>query len=243
MNNTTTPRQPIAMIVLSLILLSGLIVISIVLISSFGSAAPAPTEMPSPTNTPDMGSGAEIIPINPPQALTNFVAADANGDTISLSDLRGKWALLYFGYINCPDFCPLTMTEFVQVKSMLGERADQFNFVLVSIDPERDTPEALQTYLANFDPAFIGMLGDLDTLRPLEAEYGLSILFPDAGTPAGNSMPGMDGIPMTAIDGGYIVDHTTYSYLIDPDGNLRAIFSFNTSAEAMIAEFERVSAS
>jgi protein SCO1/2 len=243
--HSTTPRQPFALIVLSLVLFGGLLVIGVVLLDSSGAASPAPTAAPRPTNTPDFAAGAQIIPINPPQTLTDFSGIDGDGSPIALTDLRGKWTLLYFGYVNCPDFCPLTLAEFVQVKTLLGDAATQFNFVLVSIDPERDTPDDIRAYVASFDPSFIGIQAELDALRPIEAEYGLTVITPQPGATPAHTMPGMPdmNMPMTAIDGGYLIDHTTYSYLIDPDGALRSIISFNTPAEAVVAEYQRVSAS
>ena len=237
MANSSTPRQPIAMITLSLILIGGLLLIGVVLINNFSGNTPAATPTARATNTPDVAAGASVIPINPPQTLTDFAAIDTNGESTSLSDLRGKWAMVYFGYANCPDFCPLTMAQFVQIKAMLGARADEFDFVMVSIDPERDTPEIIRTYLNNFDSTFVGMLVDPQTLVPIENEYGLTINVPEAGTLVPHSMPGMENA--AALDGGYLIDHTTYSYLIDPDGNLRVIFSFNTSAQTMFDEIMR----
>ena len=98
--------------------------------------------------------------IEPPVQAIDFTLPDQNGKDFRLSDQKGKVVLLFFGYTNCPDECPVTLADFVKIKAKLGNKADQVKFVLVTTDPERDTAVRMQEYLANFDPAFVGLVGD-----------------------------------------------------------------------------------
>lgn len=227
-------------------LITGLVLMGFVLIREVAERGSA-TAIP-PTSTPDISEDGGIFPITPPQPLTDFAFIRDDGSSIRLSDLSAneRYTLVYFGYVNCPDFCPLTMVEFTRVKRLLGERADSFNFALISIDPERDTPPDIRAYLDRYDPAFIGIQGETVALEQIADEYGLSITIPPPGSTAvPHNMPGMDmsapDAAMTAaLDGDYLVNHTTYTYLIDPQGRLSAIFSFNTTAEAIVRQIERV---
>ena len=98
--------------------------------------------------------GSLIEPATPayPIALN-----DANGDLFSLQAQQGKVVMIYFGYTNCPDLCPTTLSDFKKIRDSLSERADEIEFVMVTIDPERDTPERAAQYVSAFDPSFIGL--------------------------------------------------------------------------------------
>lgn len=151
--------------------------------------------------------------IDPPRELSNFTLTSHTGDPISLSDLRGKVALVYFGYTHCPDVCPITLGEFKQVKQALGAEAEDVAFVMISVDGERDTPERLADYIANFDEAFIGMTGDEQTLRRISEDFDLFF----------EKHPGEN----------YIVDHTASVFMIDPESRLATIFAYGTEPEVM----------
>lgn len=155
---------------------------------------------------------------DPPQPLSDFTLTSHTNEPFSLSDLRGKAVLLYFGYTRCPDFCPLTMLEFKQVKKALGEQADQVAFVFISVDGARDTPAVLANFIARFDPDFIALTGDEPTLRRIGADYNLQF--------AKVERSGSDN---------YLVDHTASTFLIAPDGRLVERFAFGTDA-GVIAE-------
>jgi protein SCO1/2 len=241
----TAPPQRGALIVLSLILILGVLLIGAEMVNQVAGLTAARTALP-PTNTPDLVVSAFIIPIEPPLVLNDFTLTRDDGTPIRLwDDLAGKYTLVYFGYTNCPDYCPLTLAKFLRVKSLLGEQADQFNFVLISVDPYRDTPQVIRAYLDQFDEAFIGFQGAPDVFEQIEGDYGLSLNVPPPdSTPMPHNMEGMEMLstPMTAVDGGYLVDHSAYSYLIDPEGRLRVIFGYETTFEEMLAEIERVMA-
>ena len=152
--------------------------------------------------------------------LQDFTLHGNTGDDVSLSDWRGDYALMFFGYSHCPDFCPNTLAKFTQIEEGLDEDAGRVKFVFVSVDGERDTPEVLDEYVTRFDPAFIGLQGNDATLGEIAGDYGLQY---ELHTDEADE------------DGNYAVDHTTSSYLIDPEGRLRAIISYSADDEDVLA--------
>ncbi|MBL8147844.1 MAG: SCO family protein [Anaerolineae bacterium] len=176
-------------------------------------AAAAPTvSFVIPTD--DGLAGEEIVP---PLQLLDFTLPASTGEDLSLSEItgRGKWTMLYFGYLHCPDFCPTTLAEFTRTQQILGDAAENVQLVFVSVDGERDTPELIAAYLANFNPAFIGLQGNDETLDAIAPDYGLVY---ERRTDTGSAAA-------------YIVDHTTRTYLIDPQGRLRVSFSYDITPD------------
>lgn len=173
---------------------------------------------------PAAGGSADETPqgarIDPPRELTDFTLTSQDGTPVSLSDLKGKPVLMFFGYTFCPDVCPTTLAEFVHVKRNLGEEADRVAFVFVSVDGERDTPEVLARHLSAFDKDFIGLQGEEATLRQISNDYGLYY--------KKNEVEGTSAA--------YLVDHTAASYLIDPEGRLHMIYPYGTPPEVMTAD-------
>lgn len=192
------------------------------LLLSACAASPRSAPVPADSAEADMPAGG--TPIEPPLALSDFTLASSEGGTeLSLSDLRGKPILLYFGYTFCPDVCPTTLSEFLRVKKDLGEQGEQLAVLMVSVDPERDTPEVLERYMTAFDPSFIGMTGDEATLRKIGGEYGL---YYKANAVSGSST--------------YLVDHSAAAYLIDKQGRLRMIYSYGTPHSVMTPDVQRL---
>lgn len=177
-----------------------------------------------PANT--INTGAAIVdsasvftggtPIDPPRELKDFTLTGHDGEPISLSDLRGKITLLYFGYTHCPDFCPTTMVNYKRVKEKLGASAEQVAFVLVSIDGTRDTPAEMKKYLENIDPAFIGMTGSESDVEGIAIEYNVT-----SEAQAGGSA------------GQYNVDHTPSVYMIDTQGRLVMEYMYGTEPDVI----------
>ena len=128
--------------------------------------------------------------------------SDHNGKPRRLEDFRGKVVILFFGFTHCPDVCPTTLAEMAQVVRGLGKDAERVQVILVTVDPERDTPDALAKYVTAFDPRFLGMYGDLEATRRVAKEF--KIYFEKRKT--GDT---------------YSVDHSGQSYVIDPQGRLR----------------------
>jgi protein SCO1/2 len=157
--------------------------------------------------------------IDAPQPAYDFSLPSTQGRPLALSELRGKVVLLFFGYTTCPDVCPATLANLNLALQSLGESANRVQVVMVTVDPERDTPERLQAYLDHFDPQhMLGLSGDLATTSQIAGKYG--IYFQKRLTDSG----------------GYLVDHTAYVQLIDAAGLRREVFSFGTPPAAIAAD-------
>ncbi len=137
--------------------------------------------------------------IEPPLAAAEIKLTDFKGRPFLLSNLRGRIVLIYFGYTNCPDECPLTMAHLKQAVDMLGSRTQDVQVLMVTTDPARDTPEVLKDWLAKFDPAFLGLWGTPEELARVWRDYGV-----------------------TVEDGGET--HSNFVYVIDRAGHLRETF-------------------
>lgn len=151
--------------------------------------------------------------ITPPPPVTDFALQTANNETFRLSDQKGKIVLLFFGYTSCPDVCPITLGTFKQVYDRLGDDAQRVRFVMITADPDRDTPEKVAAYAARFNPDFVGLSGSLANLEPIWKELGAFVEKQDSGSAAG-----------------YLVSHTASVYVIDQSGNLLMTFPYGTTA-------------
>jgi protein SCO1/2 len=137
--------------------------------------------------------------INPPFPAAEIKLTDHNGQPFALSGQRGKVVLVYFGFTNCPDECPLTMAHVKQALQSIGDSAKNVQVVMVTTDPLRDTPQILKDYMTNFNPTFLGLTGTTEELQKAWKDYGVVV-----------------------EDGGET--HSTFLYVIDPAGNLRETF-------------------
>lgn len=177
-------------------------------------------ETPDTRALPTLSEGSNgVTLITPPRTVNDFTLTSHTGDPLALSDLRGKPVLLYFGYTHCPDVCPLTLMEFRQVRSILGEQGDDVHFVFISVDGERDNPEWISRYfeVRSVEDFMIGLTGTEAEMKKLGVDYGLYFeKREDPGTAAN-----------------YLVDHTASSFLIDAEGRLSTIFSFGTAAQTI----------
>jgi protein SCO1/2 len=149
--------------------------------------------------------------IEPPVSAPNFELTDFNGQRFQLSTLQDQVVIIFFGYTSCPDVCPVTLSDFMQIRSKLGDRAEEVSFVFVTVDPERDTPERMRRYLTNFDADIIGLTGERSELEPVWEAYGVY-----QAKAEGSS------------EENYLVDHSSRIYVIDLDGNLRLTYLFGT---------------
>lgn len=155
--------------------------------------------------------------LNPPVQTRDFEAPASETDISRLSDTEGKWRVIFFGYMHCPDFCPLTLMDYKKAKAFLGDAADEVEFLYISVDSIRDTPDAMARYLANFDSQFIGFSPDDATLIEIQPDYGFYYK---------RSM----GTGSRAV---YTVDHSTRSYVLDRDGVLRTSFAYDTEPQVI----------
>jgi protein SCO1/2 len=156
--------------------------------------------------------------------MTDFTLTNTEGKPTSLSDLRGKAILIFFGYTHCPDICPFSMAAFYAVKQELGDLAKQVQFVMISVDGSRDTPEVMRYYVKPFDPEFIGLTGPESDVARIGVNYGVHF----------------EKQKPTGTQSSYLVTHTTYTYLLDAQGRWRMVFPFRTSVESMAADIKSV---
>jgi protein SCO1/2 len=133
-----------------------------------------------------------------------FELPDFNGQTRSLQDFRGKLVVVFFGFTQCPDVCPTAMTQLVEVKRQLGADGDKLQAVFITVDPERDTPEVLKAYMANFDPSFVGLRGTPEQLTNVAQEFKVYYKKVEGKQP-----------------GAYTMDHSAASFIYDTQGRLR----------------------
>jgi len=164
-------------------------------------------------------AGGEITPARPAAPLE---LTDQNGESFSLDAVKGKVALVYFGYTTCPDLCPTTLSDFTAVKNALGEKAADIAFVMVTIDPERDSSARLKEYLGFFDADFIGLRGDEPQTELVKNEYGVvanRVEYPDSATK-------------------YLMDHTSLIYVIDAEGRLRLTYTYGTDPAMIVKDMQ-----
>jgi protein SCO1/2 len=145
--------------------------------------------------------------------------ADHHGKPRRLEDFRGKAVVLFFGFTHCPDVCPTTLAEIAQSVKTLGKDAERVQVLMVSVDPERDTPEALAKYVTAFDPTFLALRGDLQATRKVASEF--KIYFEKAKT--GDT---------------YTVNHSVQSYVIDPQGRLRLLVRHDRVGQDLSADLK-----
>ena len=145
--------------------------------------------------------------IDPPRQLSGFHLISDQNMNFVIDDFKGKWSILFFGFTFCPDICPLTMKQLSNVKEELKDKANRINFYLVSIDPDRDSPENLRTYLDNFDEEFIGLTGEIDKIYKFSTQVNAPF-FPVVNSNEEN----------------YTVDHSGSLVLINPEGNYAGFF-------------------
>ena len=151
----------------------------------------------------------------------DFRLTDHTGKPRSLADFKGKIVVLFFGYTQCPDVCPTTLTELSQVKQLLGADADKLQVLLVTVDPQRDTPEVLKAYMANFDPAFLALRGSAEELAAMAKDFKVYYKRTEGKTPTSYSM-----------------DHSAASYVYDTQGRLRLYTRYGSGAQALASDIK-----
>ena len=142
-----------------------------------------------------------------------------NGSIVRLSDYEGQIVVLYFGYTYCPDVCPITLSKLDRAMDILGDGADDVQVIMVSVDPERDTPEMLEAYVTHFNEDFIGITGDHHSIDRIATMYGV---YYEAEESSGAT--------------GYLVNHTATVMVIDRDGYMKLVLPFEGTAEDLAAD-------
>lgn len=164
-------------------------------------------------------SGAGLLPL--PIADMSFALINHHGNTVRPSDWIGRPTMVFFGFTWCPDVCPTTLSDISGWLDELGPDADRLNTVLISVDPARDTPEALAEYLANFDPRIVGLTGPLAEIE--RAAAGFRAKFEKV--PQGND---------------YTMDHTAGVFLFRADGRFGGIIDYHEDRRFSLPKIRRV---
>lgn len=150
-----------------------------------------------------------------------FELVNGNGETVTDKDFDGRYRLMFFGFTYCPAVCPTELSRMTDVLNGLGEDADKIAPIFVSVDPERDTPEVVKDYVSNFHSNLIGLTGSRAQIDHILAGYKIYA--------SKVEMEGMDG---------YMVDHSSFTYFIGPDGRLLALFKPQDTPEDIITSIQ-----
>ena len=153
----------------------------------------------------------------------NFDLTDHNGQRRSLADFKGKVVVVFFGFTQCPDVCPTTLTELAQVKAALGADGDKLQGLFVTVDPQRDTPEIMRAYMSHFDPSFLALYADDGKLEQVAKDFKIYYKKVDGPTPTS-----------------YTLDHSAGSYVYDTAGRLRLYSRYGTSVEALTQDIQNL---
>ncbi len=146
----------------------------------------------------------------------DFTLTDHNGQRRSLADFKGRVVTLFFGFTHCPDVCPTTLGEMAVVMKELGADASRLQVLFVTVDPERDTAEVLKRYVPAFHPTFLGLTGSADDVARTAKEF--KIFYQKQPLP----------------NGGYSMDHSAGTYILDGEGRLRLFAQYGIGAPAML---------
>ena len=152
-----------------------------------------------------------------------FQLKDQFGQERTLADFKGQVVVVFFGYTQCPDFCPTTLSEWVLVKQALGENGKKLQAVFITVDPERDTPEVLKDYMANFDPSFLALVPTLDALPALAKNFKIYYKKVPGPTPTS-----------------YTMDHQAGTYMYDTEGRLRLYARYGLGPAAMAEDIGKL---
>jgi protein SCO1/2 len=154
----------------------------------------------------------------------DFSLLDSDGKTKTLADFRGKVVVMFFGYTQCPDVCPTTLTEMQQVMTLMGSQADKVQVLFVTVDPERDTAAILKQYVPAFDARFLG-LRPVDQAALEQVTKDFKIYY--------KKVPGSQA-------GSYTMDHTAGSYAFDPEGRLRLYIKHAQGPETLAHDLKEL---
>jgi len=166
-------------------------------------------------------TGADYAQLDRLDGLT-----DHRGSRLASADFRGKTVVVFFGYTQCPDICPTTLTAMKEAMRLLGPESDRVQVVFVTVDPERDTQEVLANYVPWFDARFVGLRADPDTTRAVAQSF--KVFYAKANVSAGG----------TAF--GYSIDHTAESFAFDPQRRLRLKIAHGATAQQIAEDLSKL---
>lgn len=150
----------------------------------------------------------------------SLALTDHSGKPRTLADFKGKVVVIFFGFTQCPDVCPTTLAEMGKVVKELGAEGDKVQVLFVSVDPERDTPELLKQYVTAFHPSFLALRGDTEATKAVAKEF--KVFFQKQ--------------PLKT--GGYSVDHSAGTFILDQQGRLRLFAQYGVGAPAVLADIK-----
>lgn len=168
-------------------------------------------------------SGFSGIDITGADYATGFSLTDHNGQPRTLADFKGQVVVIFFGFTQCPDVCPTSMTELAQARQLLGPQGDKLQGLFVSIDPERDTPEIMKAYMASFDPSFLALYAAPDALPELAKRFRIYYKKVAGSTPTS-----------------YTMDHSAGSYVYDTQGRVRLYHRYGSGAPALAGDVQKL---
>jgi protein SCO1/2 len=179
----------------------------------------------TPQQPPTLEAATLLIPakIVAPQGLV-----DHDGKPFASSQLHGHYSFIFFGYTHCPDVCPATLYQFKTVAKMLQSSPDLYartRFILVSVDPQRDTSAQLKEYVKYYHPDFIGVTGPAENIKTFSRQMGVIYERREPEDKDGDN---------------YIVDHSSAILMTNPDGHLQVIFSAPHNAEALVRDYQSI---
>jgi protein SCO1/2 len=151
-----------------------------------------------------------------------FRLTDQNGKAVTDADLKGKWSLIYFGYTHCPDACPTALNDISIALSELGAKRDAVRPVFITVDPERDTPEALKAYMTSFDAPILALTGTAEEVA--QAAKGYRVYYAKHPEPGGD----------------YSMDHSSVIYVMDPEGRFTASFTQENTPEQIAERLKKL---
>lgn len=151
----------------------------------------------------------------------DFRLKDHHGNLRTLADFKGKIVVTFFGFTQCPDVCPTSMTTMAEVKRLLGDQGDRLQVLFITVDPERDTQPLLKEYMANFDPGFIALRPEPDELKGVAAEFKIYYKKVPGSTPTS-----------------YTMDHSAGKYIFDTEGRVRLFSAYGTDAATIASDIQ-----
>ena len=153
-----------------------------------------------------------------------FSLVGADGKTVTDTDFRGRYMLVFFGFTHCPDICPAELQVIAQALDKLGDKGKKVVPVFITLDPERDTPQAMADYVKSFGPNFVGLTGSPEAIAAAAKAYRVAFAKGENKESAGD----------------YSVDHSALVYLMDPDGKYVTHFSYGTGADELAEKLNKI---
>ncbi len=161
---------------------------------------------------------------DPPPVVQDFVLTNQHGDDFQMSTDSKDVSIIFFGYTLCPDVCPTTLSDMIKAKRALGADAARVSFIWITVDPERDTPQVLSQRIQVFDPEFVGLSGSRESLKEVWDDFGIVAERDDSQGSAA----------------GYLISHTSNTFLVDRDMKNRVVFPFGTASDDIAADIAAI---